>query len=46
MASVKSILKEHLTFSHPALQPWKCEDAHKRQPREALKRRKKKGSNI
>ena len=29
MASVKSILKKHLTFSHAALQPWKCEEIAK-----------------
>ena len=29
MASVKSILRKHLTFSHTALQPWKCEEMAK-----------------
>lgn len=41
MASVKSTLKKHLTFSHTALQPWKCEEAQKRCPRMALKKEKK-----
>lgn len=46
MASVKSILKKHLTFSHTALQPWKCEEAQKRWPRMALKKKKKETEKV
>lgn len=47
MASVKSILKKYLTFSHTALQPWKCEEAQKKMVKNGFfKKRKKGGSNA